>query len=307
MTERLLVVNADDFGLAPGISRGILDAHDVGVVTSTSAMVTLPAWGVTSRMLQGATSSLGVGLHFDMLTGQPLVADGTLVSNATGRFHTYPELLRRIVSGRISSVDVERECGAQIARLRASLMARGAAITHIDSHRHTHVLPVIAAGVRRAAERAGIDTIRSPVERLMRGTNQLGRARVVMLRALSSVQRSPPASLSRGFLGAAWQGDGDFPAHLLRISEHLNSPVTELMCHPGYVDDTLRQIDGFTLHRELELGALCCSGLRDHWERAGIRLVNFGQLRSGFHRKSPEPDKHNDPHHEARDRADAIR
>ena len=46
-----------------------------------------------------------------MLTGQPLVADGTLVSNATGRFHTYPELLRRIVSGRISSVDVERECG----------------------------------------------------------------------------------------------------------------------------------------------------------------------------------------------------
>lgn len=278
MTDRLLVVNADDFGLAPGVSRGILEANRIGVVTSTSVIVTMPTWNVTSRLLQHAHASLGVGLHFDILTGRPLVADSSLVCAATGGFYSYPILLRRIVSGRISCRDVERECAAQIARLRVTLLARGLTITHIDSHRHTHVLPVIATGLRRAAHRAHIDTIRYPVERLMRGTDLVGRAHAVVLRALASFQRASPSAQARGFLGIAWKGTGDYAGQLVHLSDQLRAPVTELMCHPGYVDDTLRHLDRFTLHRELELDALCASGLRASWERSGIRLVNFGTL-----------------------------
>ncbi len=278
MSGRRLVVNADDFGLAPGVSRGILEANRIGVVTSTSVIVTMPTWNVTSRLLQRAPASLGVGLHFDMLSGRPLIADSSLVCAVTGTFHSYPALLHRILTGRIACRDVERECGAQIARLRVTLLARGLTITHIDSHRHTHVLPVIATGVRRAAHRSHIDIIRYPVERQLRGADQFGRARAVLLRALASFQRASPSAQARGFLGIAWQGSSDFTARLVHLSEHLRAPVTELMCHPGYVDDALRQVDRFTLHRELELDALCASGLRASWERAGIRLVNFGTL-----------------------------
>ena len=307
MTDRLLVVNADDFGLSPGVSRGILDAHRIGVVTSTSAMVTLSSWSATSRLLRSAASTLGVGLHFDVLAGRPLVTRSSLVAGTTGQFHSYQQLLRRIVSGRITRLDVEHECDAQIARLRAELAEGGADITHIDSHRHTHMLPVLAAGLRRSAARAGIDIIRFPAERFTAGNRNAGRARVAALRVLSMFQPSASASRDRGFLGAAWQGSSNFASHLLRIADYLHAPVTELMCHPGYVDDELRQIDGFTEHRQRELGALRRSGLRAEWERSGIRLVSFGDIGRGSGRKAPELDEDNDPHHEAWDRADAVR
>jgi hypothetical protein len=129
----------------------------------------------------------------------------------------------------------------------------------------------------------------------------------LLLRALTCLRPASPSAQSRGFLGTAWQGTPAFAARVHNIGPYLRTPVTELMCHPGYADDELRGVDGFTLHRERELEALCRSGLRGEWQRSGIRLVNFGDLRPRRDRKSPELDQDNDPHHEARDRADAIR
>ncbi len=276
MRERLLVVNADDFGLTPGITSGILDAHRRGVVTSTSVIVTQPDWPHTVNML-GICGTLGIGLHVDLLTGTPLIGTGTLVNPATGRFFTLGVLARRAATGRIASNDVARECHAQIMRLQLALTEAGTRVTHLDSHRHTHVLPVIATGIRQAARRARIAAVRYPVEPLTRSLAYRGIARSLTLHGLAALQRATPTDRARAFIGASWQGAPDFAARLESLPAQLHASVTELMCHPGYVDDALRAVDTFTAHRETELAALCATGLRDRWAAAGIRLVSFGQ------------------------------
>jgi chitin disaccharide deacetylase len=277
MRERLLVVNADDFGLSPGTTLGILHAHRHGVVTSTSVIVTQPDWPRTAHAL-GLTASLDVGLHVDLLTGTPMISRGTLVNPDTGRFYTLGALIRRAVTGRIATEDVARECHAQLRRLQLALADTHTTVTHIDSHRHTHVLPVIATGLRRAARMARVPAVRYPVEWLPRRFTYRGRARALTLHGLAALQRARPTDRARAFIGASWQGASDFAARLEALPQQLESSVSELMCHPGYVDDALLAVDSFTTHRECELAALCADGLRERWAATGIRLVGFGEV-----------------------------
>src|SRR5437660_9999386 len=72
---RRLVVNADDFGLSPGVNDGILEAHAAGVVSSVSVLVNAPGWEHAVAALRG-TGSLGVGLHLNLTAGEP-VSEGT--------------------------------------------------------------------------------------------------------------------------------------------------------------------------------------------------------------------------------------
>src|ERR1051326_732608 len=91
---RRLVVNADDFGLSPGVTDGILEAHAAGVVSSVSVLVNAPGWEHAVAALRGATS-LGVGLHLNLTAGDPLSEGRTLVDAHTGRFHGLAGLVTR--------------------------------------------------------------------------------------------------------------------------------------------------------------------------------------------------------------------
>jgi chitin disaccharide deacetylase len=103
---RLLVVNADDFGLSPGINDGILEAHAKGIVTSTSLMVSAPAADGAARAASGH-EGLSIGLHF--------VDDGCADLDNTR--------------------EATRSFGAQLERFR-ELVGRDP--THVDSHHHVH-------------------------------------------------------------------------------------------------------------------------------------------------------------------------
>src|SRR5947209_10797608 len=157
---RRLVVNADDFGLSPGVNDGILEAHAAGVVSSVSVLVNAPGWEHAVAALRG-TGSLGVGLHLNLTAGEPVSEGTALVDAHTGRFHGLAGLVTRALTGRIDPDCVAEECGAQLARLRAA----GVRVTHIDSHRHVHALPGVWAPVVAIARAHGVAFVRVPVAR----------------------------------------------------------------------------------------------------------------------------------------------
>jgi chitin disaccharide deacetylase len=116
---RVVIVNADDFGLSQGINQGIVLAHERGIVTSTSAMVRWPA-AEEAADLAGAHPKLDVGLHVDL-------------SESVYRDGEWTPLYQVVSSDRVA---VEAEVAAQLARF-ISLFGRQP--THLDSHQHVHV------------------------------------------------------------------------------------------------------------------------------------------------------------------------
>jgi predicted glycoside hydrolase/deacetylase ChbG (UPF0249 family) len=135
--ERLLIVNADDFGLSAAVNAGIVEAHDQGIVTSTSMMVRKSA-AVAAASLASSRPSLAVGLHVDI--GQWDYESGEW----------------KLAYQRCPPEDAEAaelECREQ---LRAFEGLIGRSPTHIDSHQHTHMSEPIASVTAKLAAELGV-------------------------------------------------------------------------------------------------------------------------------------------------------
>src|SRR4029453_18046783 len=145
------IVNADDFGRTSGINSGIVEAHQVGIVTSATAMVLEPAAAEAIVDARRSAPSLSLGLHF-VLTGGGVPASSpervrTLLTD--GRFRRFPSDF----PDELSEEEVARELDAQI--LLFQRMA-GRAPTHLDSHHHSALHPSVQPVFAQAARRLGI-------------------------------------------------------------------------------------------------------------------------------------------------------
>lgn len=276
---RLLVINADDLGFAPGVNRGILEAHDAGTLSSASLMVNTPAFAEAVALAR-TRPRLGVGLHLNLVSGRPLTDAVSLMNARTGEFHPLGELARRAFTGRVRAEDVRRECDAQLRAMTAA----GVVPTHLDSHRHAHALPGVLPAVAASAYEAGLRWVRRPLDR-MSMADPLPSGKMLVLhaawrRALLGVDQSHLPLLARAphFRGIALQGAPDVEARLLALLDRLPEGITEIMLHPGYDDATLAAQDPYRHEREGELAALRAPLLRARLERGDIRLVNFGEL-----------------------------
>ena len=275
---RLLIINADDFGLTRAVNQGIVEAHEAGCVTSTSLLVNLPGFDDALARLRAAPR-LGVGLHLNLTAGSPVAgaaAVPTLCDRRTGRFHSLPRLAARAFSGRIASRDVVTECTAQIARLRDA----GIAITHVDGHRHVHLLPGVWKPVTATARRAGIPVVRMPFERLRHTFGDSG-ALAEQLALRFAYRLAGPAPAPRhvdDFRGSALLGRTRFREGILNIIDSLEPGLTELMVHPGYYDAGIALWDRYTWQREHELRGLVDPAVRERLARRDISLVHFGAL-----------------------------
>jgi len=119
MPTRWLIVNADDFGLSPGVTQGILRAHQRGIVTSTSLMVRA-ANAADAALLAPAHPALSVGLHVDL--AEWVFRNGEWMP------------LYRVVDTDDPRA-VELEVRHQLETFRR---LTGRAPTHLDSHQHAH-------------------------------------------------------------------------------------------------------------------------------------------------------------------------
>src|SRR5947208_5569539 len=157
-----LIVNADDLGWTDGVNRGILDAFHGGIVTSTSLLANGAAFAAAVKSAKAAPG-LGVGVHLNLSDGDPVADPESVTSllNDDGKFADGPEslLLKRARRGLILD-EVEEEWDAQIQKLRDA----GIRPTHLDGHKHVHMLPGLFEIALRLAKRHGIEAIRVSLE-----------------------------------------------------------------------------------------------------------------------------------------------
>jgi predicted glycoside hydrolase/deacetylase ChbG (UPF0249 family) len=261
-----LIVNADDFGLTPGVNRAVLELHQAGALTSTTLMAAAASVAEAVEMAK-ANPMLGVGCHIVLVDGAPLSPPDVIASllDPGSRVPAFRSTLggfvRDLVLGRIDPQHILVEATAQIQRLQAS----GLALTHVDTHKHTHIYPRVLGPVLRAARQCGVWRIRNPFEPAwsVQATPHAGKLRWLELWMLHKLRRgflsqvhAAGMATTDGCLGVLATGALD-AAVIQAILAQMPPGTWELLCHPAYVDADLRAANTrLVATRETELQAL---------------------------------------------------
>lgn len=278
-----LIINADDFGLTPGVNRSVAELHQASALTSATLMATSSFFADAVSLAQ-ANPSLEVGCHIVLVDGAPalpasqiptLVGAGGQFRDKLGRFAA------DLFMGRIRAEQIEAEATAQIRRLQEA----GLQVSHIDTHKHTHVFPRVLRPLLRAARACGVRAIRNPFEpdwalRVTPGAGRLRRMAVVVLDSqrrtfLRLVQEAGMATTS-GTIGVLATGSLDVATTLDRLLAAVPAGDTtwELVCHPGYPDEHLARVQTrLRASRGLEHAALL-----EKIPRSGVALGSWRDL-----------------------------
>ncbi|NDJ75720.1 MAG: ChbG/HpnK family deacetylase [Chloroflexi bacterium] len=277
-----LIVNADDFGRSPGVNRGIIDAHRTGIVTSTTVMINQPAAPAGLEDALQRAPHLGIGLHLNLTSGRPVSPPDTVPTLVDGDGQFY-DIRRWPIAGlRFNTDELAHEITAQFERF---VSLTGQPPDHLDAHHHaTYLHPAAFKTMLGLAGQYALPLRASRLEAGPHGLLEVLQGLVLeqaqklfeQLRAVIAGGPPPfwPARFETGFYGErATLGD------LLVILTNLpDNGITELMCHPGYVDDDLRT-SRYVEQREAELAHLTHAATRECVQSEGIQLITFGDLR----------------------------
>lgn len=244
--SRQLIINADDFGLSPGVNQGIIQAYQAGGITSTSMMVNMPGFDHALSLAQ-SLPDLGIGLHFNLTYGRP-VSDPALVPSLVkpdGAFHQGQCGLIR------NFADIAKELDAQWNVLTQASLSP----THLDSHQLLHQNdPIIFKIMAEKAIRENIPLRRSQVR-----------------------HASPdmPAPRMTDMILLDTYGDHEGLHRLLQHVSTIPDGITEIVCHPGYVDDALCEISNWLDIREHELAVFVNQDVPRTIQALGIVPINY--------------------------------
>ncbi len=290
---RQLIVNADDFGLTCGVNRAIAETHAQGVVTSTTLMASGAAFADATDRAR-STPALSVGCHVVLVDGAPVLepeAIDTLLavrSAEPGRFYSgISNVAARAVLGGFDPDQLVEEITAQIRKIQSS----GLKVTHLDTHKHTHIFPEVLTAVVRAARICGVPAIRNPfvpirtmAAKSLRQNPRLWK-RYGQLRVLRSFAGQFPQKMRRAGLRTPDGSVGVIETGFLDVSllrealVNLPDGTWELVCHPGYDDVDLRAAHTRLLaSRDEERQLLTSPELRAFLEEQKIRLIGYREF-----------------------------
>ncbi len=270
--RKQLVVNADDFGFTHDVNRGIVEAHQNGILTATTLMANGDAFGDAVRLAH-ENPTLDIGVHL-VLVGGPALASShnPLPSSVAG-------LLGAIAFKRLRIYD---ELAAQVRRI----LDAGIRPTHLDSHKHTHLAPPVLAAVVRIAGEFGIPWVRRPFDiPITAARSGAPRGKRATSKGLSVVRARFERVLARGHCKttdhfAGFQITGRFRTReLVQLIRELPEGSTEFMCHPGRWTAELENTrTRLKQSRERELAALTAPETRQAVEESGVELLNYRTL-----------------------------
>jgi len=270
--RRLLIVNADDYGLTEGVSEGILRAHESGIVTSTSILVLGRAFAAAAPRLAGL-EDIGVGVHLAAVgEDRPLLSAAeipTLVDERGRLPRSWRSFVARAAVGLIDPADVEREFRAQLELVTGL----GLPLTHLDTHQHLHLWPLVGKVVIRLAAESGIPAIRVP-----RSASTLNGVAIDRL-----ADRLAEEATAGGLAHPGWSAGLDQAGRLhgQRLKQTIAALAArgcdaELGCHPGDPSDTAAYRWGYDWDQEL--AAFSSPSARRWVEDAGFRLGSYRDL-----------------------------
>ncbi|HEY6308169.1 MAG TPA: ChbG/HpnK family deacetylase [Candidatus Angelobacter sp.] len=285
---RRLIINADDFGLTSGINRAITEAGRGGAITSATIMANASKFQEavdSARSLPG----LKTGCHVVLVDGQAVAGNLASLTDSAGRFRgSLTDFAGAALRKQLSEDEVQREVEAQIRKIRA----QGVVLTHVDSHKHTHMFPQVLGPILRAARACGIRAVRNPFEPLRSWpAGRMARTPGLWLRSAGvltfrlfarafreAIQKEEMLSTD-GTVGIAATGKLHEKA-LLAILQALPEGTWELVCHPGYADSDLRAAGTRLVEsRQVELEALTSQETKQTLEARGIELISYADLK----------------------------
>lgn len=248
--SRQVIINADDFGLSPAINEGIIRAYHAGGITSTSMMVNMPGFDHAVRSAR-SLPHFGIGLHFNLTYGRPVSDPASVPSlvRPDGTFHNGMSVFVR------DSIDIARELDAQWDRFEGTSLYPA----HLDSHHLLHQNdPLIYKIMAEKAIRENIPLRRSQI--------------------VHSIPDVPNPRMSDTILLDTY-GDNDGLQRLLHHLLSLPEGITEIVCHPGYVDDVLRGISEWTDIREHELSVFVSEEITRTMQVLGIVPISYKAMK----------------------------
>jgi predicted glycoside hydrolase/deacetylase ChbG (UPF0249 family) len=236
---RSLVVCADDFAYSPAICDAIVDLAGRGRISAISCMTNMPLWHDQAQRLRPLIGRVDIGVHLTLIEEAPLTAMPRTVH--AGRM---PSLIAAIRGSYLGSLALDEFAGEVAAQCDAFVSALGIPPSHLDGHRHAHVLPglrdLVLQAAAQYAPRPWIRNVAEPVGRvLVRGIDVPKSLIITALgAAMPRAARAAGISINGGFSGAySLSPDEDFPGLFDRFLDGAGDRHV-VMCHPGGADGT---------------------------------------------------------------------
>ncbi len=294
--QRYLIVNADDLGLSSEIDRGIVEAYQQGVVTSTTAMINMPGAPEALKTVYELNPDLPIGLHINITTGRPVLDPAQVPSliDDTGQFFDVDNIPLKLLN--ISLEEVRAEVSAQVELF----METGVPLSHLDYHHNIMALYTPFFDIVREIALKHNLPVRNPVPISVYGMIELenGAADASMRMMMAMGLRHPitgfrlmkeinpgafrenhEALLENGIPTSHWFVDSFYNnatvENFISILEQLPPGVSEIMVHPGQANAPDDDYQG----RVLELEVLTSAEVKAKMEQLGITLVDFSALK----------------------------
>jgi predicted glycoside hydrolase/deacetylase ChbG (UPF0249 family) len=260
MTQAVWLV-ADDYGLSPGVGRGIRRLLDSGRLSGTGCMTLFPEWPGEAALLKDRSTpaNAAIGIHLTLTDFAPLTGTSALAPHGT--LPPLGQLIRRSLRPDAAfTAAVHAELDAQLAAFESAM---GHAPHYLDGHQHVHFLaPVRSWLLSRRAHFAALGR-----ENWLRGAPSLALAPGLGMRAKVALVALLARGFDRAMAGAGyvvhgplagfydWKDAARFPDVIAALSGRAAAGCV-VMCHPGEVDAVLAARDGLTQAREMELATL---------------------------------------------------
>ena len=262
-----LIINSDDYGRTPDISRGIREAHLHGVVTSTTCMMNIPTTADDIAIALKETPNLGLGVHLVLTMGRPISAPAAVPSivDANGMHLKYDPFIANIPNVNLDEVKMEWH-----AQIEAFIKAAGRKPTHIDSHHHSSYFSAkLFETMLELAKKYGC-AIRFPFTKVQPELEGTSKQVPDLLGKFNP--RRPDIFI------VDFYDDGATQEGLLNIIDQVPEGTTEIMCHPGYVDEAFAMESVYNFQRERELEILIDPAIKQALAARGIELITFSSI-----------------------------
>src|SRR5688500_15058061 len=263
-----LIINSDDYGRTPDISRGIRVAHLNGVVTSATCMMNIPTTAADVALALAETPPLGLGVHLVLTMGRPIVTReaGSSITDENGNFFKYTPFIEHVPQMNMAEIKAEWQ-----AQIEAFIKAAGRKPTHIDSHHHSsYFAPQL---FRRMLEL----THEYDCAISLPFTDQISYELKETYKQVPNLIEEFNPRRPDTFL-VDFYDERATHEELLRLINNLSDGTTEIMCHPGYVDEAFANESVYNFQRETELKMLTDPTIKEAIEANGIKLITFAAI-----------------------------
>ena len=266
-----LIVNADDYGYFPEVSRGILAAAGAGKLTATGVIANAPDLQTQLAWLD-QTPGLSIGVHLNLTSRRPLTSGlATKLAAWDGEFPGAYPISRLILTGKISLADVRREWCAQIESCGSKKLQ------FLNSHEHIHMLPMLFPLTVELAAAYSIPQVRLTSADWLWPQDWAGVIRNSLMQLMYLLNKPRLGIQSAGFLGLSQSGRLNLDYLAKVFSGLIPGQTYELMCHPGYLPDVQNVPAKLLAYHawEAELALLQSPELQNLYEKFGIILSTY--------------------------------